>query len=185
MNECMCYLCRAVTDAREALAKLLQFQGVDDINAVIGPPIQPVATDGRSHISQASRLTLEKDRQANPVVSQDDDSIQIIDPNTIADPMPVDPATIPITEGEDLVIVGQTGQVPSRDFPHARFSCLVFPFRDSSQRQKFCLNCYCFVCDVPAGNCTKWAEHCAADAKDKYWQNQRKISKKRADRSQA
>ncbi|VAH05581.1 unnamed protein product [Triticum turgidum subsp. durum] len=71
-------------------------------------------------------------------------------------------------------------QVACRDFPHARYLCVKFPFA-TTPHEKHCEQCYCFVCDV-AAPCATWRGHamyghCHASDQDKIWKTMRGAKK--------
>ncbi|KAK3405156.1 hypothetical protein EUGRSUZ_K01404 [Eucalyptus grandis] len=79
---------------------------------------------------------------------------------------------------DDLLIVGEKGQVACRDYPHPRHDCVKFPF-SSTLHEKYCNLCHCYVCDSPAP-CAYWGEgltdvdHCHANDKQEKWKVCRK-----------
>ena len=101
-------------------------------------------------------------------------------------------------EDDDEVVFLSTTAIMSRDLPHARHSCPVHKFTKGSydaqknvntkvfskevcaSNAKHCPQCYCYVCDVPARECTKWdVKHCNAsdDAYDGNgrWRKEREL----------
>lgn len=57
------------------------------------------------------------------------------------------------------------------DYPHFRFSCGVEPFKRQriQKKLKHCERCFCYVCDIPAKDCSTWNDHCrAVDTMDKW-----------------
>ncbi|XP_078440230.1 RPM1 interacting protein 13-like [Wolffia australiana] len=72
---------------------------------------------------------------------------------------------------DELMVVGETGQVACRDFPHSRHLCAIFPFKTSPS--KFCKMCHCYVCDVPVP-CANWSVHCHSTDKEERWVSERK-----------
>lgn len=71
-------------------------------------------------------------------------------------------ADSPAHEGdgdEGLELVGVVGVMAS-DLPHPRFLCGEFPVAE--QASKYCQQCYCFICDIPARACAEWSDHCSA-----------------------
>jgi hypothetical protein len=76
-------------------------------------------------------------------------------------------------DDEDLMCLGSAGGSNAFvDFPHARAHCLVQPF-ERGNFNSFCPNCFCYICDVRAGDCTVWAHHCKASASVQYWRRLR------------
>ncbi|KAL3715440.1 hypothetical protein ACJRO7_007214 [Eucalyptus globulus] len=79
---------------------------------------------------------------------------------------------------DDLLIVGEKGQVACRDYPHPRHDCVIFPF-SSTLHEKHCNLCHCYVCDSSAP-CAYWGkglpnvDHCHADDKQEKWKVCRK-----------
>ncbi|KAL8137134.1 hypothetical protein V2J09_003135 [Rumex salicifolius] len=84
-------------------------------------------------------------------------------------------------DSDDLVIVGEKGQVACRDYPHSRHLCVNFPF-DSTLHSDHCKLCHCYVCDSPAP-CGNWVssnmmiDHCHANEKEEFWKSERKRAK--------
>ncbi|KAK1355889.1 hypothetical protein POM88_049145 [Heracleum sosnowskyi] len=84
-------------------------------------------------------------------------------------------------DSEELVVVGETGQVACRDYPHSRDLCAKFPFT-STPHEQYCNQCHCYVCDAPAP-CLKWgtgisiSDHCHATGREDFWNLQRKSVK--------
>ena len=71
--------------------------------------------------------------------------------------------------------------------PHLRCHCTVHPHRPASTNTgntrppqqveddngKHCDQCYCYVCDILAKDCTKWSVHCDATDKATRWREKR------------
>ncbi|KAJ1416814.1 hypothetical protein SESBI_16968 [Sesbania bispinosa] len=82
------------------------------------------------------------------------------------------------TGSDELLVVGEKGQIACRDYPHARHLCAKFPF-SSTPHERHCSQCHCFVCDSLAP-CLKWgtgilsSDHCHANDKTELWKIQRK-----------
>ena len=79
-------------------------------------------------------------------------------------------------DDNEVRLVGSIGTNVLADFPHAREDCVLMPFDDldSIKCQRFCTNCFCYVCDVPAKHCQYWnradySYHCLATAKKEFW----------------
>ena len=72
----------------------------------------------------------------------------------------------------DVEMVGAPPAITN--YPHARFNCLVHPFKGLTKKEKriTCDNCYCFVCDILATDCKSWSDHCVAE-NTKDWQDKR------------
>ena len=47
------------------------------------------------------------------------------------------------------------------DFPHSRGNCMKEKFGIGADI-KHCDNCYCYVCDKLASECSTWDKHCSA-----------------------
>ncbi|KAE8660778.1 RPM1 interacting protein 13, putative isoform 2 [Hibiscus syriacus] len=81
-------------------------------------------------------------------------------------------------DSDELLVVGQKGQIACRDFPHPRHDCAKFPFSSNSHEQH-CELCHCFVCDMRAP-CFYWGsgisntDHCHATDKEEIWKTLRK-----------
>ncbi|KAK7245293.1 hypothetical protein RIF29_40132 [Crotalaria pallida] len=81
-------------------------------------------------------------------------------------------------ESDEMLVVGEKGQIACRDFPHARHLCSNFPF-SSTPHQRHCDKCHCYVCDSLAP-CLMWgtglstADHCHATDKSQMWKTLRK-----------
>ncbi|KAL5068021.1 hypothetical protein RYX36_018908 [Vicia faba] len=86
------------------------------------------------------------------------------------------------TGSDELVVVGEKGQIACRDYPHARHLCAKLPF-SSTPHEKHCGLCHCYVCDTLAP-CLKWgtgissSDHCHANDKTELWKIQRKDFKR-------
>ncbi|KHN48950.1 uncharacterized protein LOC114382200 [Glycine soja] len=78
---------------------------------------------------------------------------------------------------DELLVIGEKGQIACRDYPHARHLCGKFPFSSTPHKQH-CSQCHCYVCDSLAP-CLKWgtgissSDHCHANETE-VWQIQRK-----------
>ncbi|XP_022140919.1 uncharacterized protein LOC111011466 [Momordica charantia] len=81
-----------------------------------------------------------------------------------------DPSISKDTDSE-LSIVGEKGQVACRDYPHARYLCVKFPF-DTTPHQSCCTMCFCYVCDSRAP-CDHWSFHCSASHTNPLWEYSR------------
>ncbi|KAA8550690.1 hypothetical protein F0562_002374 [Nyssa sinensis] len=83
-------------------------------------------------------------------------------------------------EADELLIVGEKGQIACRDYPHPRHLCAKFPF-SSTPHERHCDMCHCYVCDSHAP-CAHWGtgssgiDHCHANDKE-LWKAQRKCFK--------
>ncbi|KAJ4826350.1 hypothetical protein Tsubulata_047443 [Turnera subulata] len=82
-------------------------------------------------------------------------------------------------DGDDVLVVGQTGQIACRDYPHSRHLCAKFPFT-STPHGDHCQLCHCYVCDSLAP-CAHWGigvspiDHCHANDKEEMWKTQREL----------
>ncbi|XP_022771355.1 uncharacterized protein LOC111314357 isoform X1 [Durio zibethinus] len=109
------------------------------------------------------------------VVNENDDDCVVLegDPNKA-----LSNVNDPQEDSDELLIVGQKGQIACRDFPHPRHDCAKFPFSSTSHEQH-CELCHCFVCDMRAP-CCYWGsgvsnvDHCHATNKEEIWKTLRK-----------
>ncbi|KAF5741808.1 hypothetical protein HS088_TW10G00814 [Tripterygium wilfordii] len=88
-------------------------------------------------------------------------------------------------DSDEVIVVGQKGQIACRDYPHARYLCAKFPF-SSTPHESYCDRCHCFVCDSPApcahwGNGVSGIRHCHATDKQEFWKAERKSYKLKKD----
>ncbi|XWS47053.1 hypothetical protein CRYUN_Cryun14cG0120300 [Craigia yunnanensis] len=110
------------------------------------------------------------------VVDEDDDDCVVLE----GDPdKALSDVNDPQEDSDELLIVGQKGQIACRDFPHTRHDCAKFPFSSTSHEQH-CELCHCFVCDTRAP-CRYWGsgisntDHCHATNKEEMWKTLRNI----------
>ncbi|KAF2292671.1 hypothetical protein GH714_026586 [Hevea brasiliensis] len=110
----------------------------------------------------------------NRVKDVDDDDCVVLD----GDPdKPVDVVDDAASDGDDVLVVGQKGQIACRDYPHPRHLCAKFPF-GSTPHERHCDLCHCYVCDSIAP-CAHWGtgvsivDHCHATDKQEIWKSQR------------
>lgn len=79
---------------------------------------------------------------------------------------------------DELLIVGEKGQIACRDYPHPRHLCVKFPF-GTTPHETYCEQCHCYVCDSLAP-CLCWGtgisviDHCHATDKEEIWKSARK-----------
>ncbi|KAL2540704.1 Uncharacterized protein Adt_01682 [Abeliophyllum distichum] len=115
----------------------------------------------------------------------DDDECVILDGDPDK-PVAVENSEVDDEDSDDLLVVGEKGQVACRDFPHPRHLCVKFPFA-STAHDSYCDLCHCYVCDSLAP-CVHWGsgissiDHCHATDKVEFWKTQRK-SKKESDKT--
>jgi hypothetical protein len=81
-------------------------------------------------------------------------------------------------DGDDIQVLGGNVNVAS-NMPHPRETCTVHPFvskpdsRQSEKNMLFCSNCYCYVCQIRAGECMAWGSHCNANCREARWKHMR------------
>ncbi|KDP26450.1 hypothetical protein JCGZ_17608 [Jatropha curcas] len=109
-----------------------------------------------------------------PVKDFEDDDCVVLDDNP---DKRVDVVDEPDSDGDEVLVVGQKGQIACRDYPHPRHLCVKFPF-GSTPHQRHCDLCHCYVCDSLAP-CVHWGtgvssiDHCHATDKVEIWKSQR------------
>ena len=150
------------------ISSLLKSQNVENIASIIGPDIQP-AESVRSRVPAAIRVKIEKQNN-NLELPTEDECKQVDKSDPVSGPQPTAP--VPVTGDDGIQVVGERGAHAGRDYPHARFSCLVYPF-NSSVKSQHCAQCYCYVCDVPVKQCTGWQQHCVAEMSVLFWRQER------------
>lgn len=124
-----------------------------------------------------------RSRRSRPVVSLlgDDDGVedllalQAAAASAAASPAKPTAAVGAPADGE-VVAVAATGLVPNRDYAHIRTECQALP--PGSDWLAICPKCYCFVCDIPAGECTQWDLHAFATPGVECWDKLRNVERK-------
>lgn len=133
---------------------------------------RPLAASDGGEQPKRPRERANVERAAVVTLGDTDDEVEEV----VAPPRTCTPAAsaVPAADGEDadFQVVGTRGTVALVDFPHARPNCLACPFT-KGQESAHCENCYCYVCDKPAAACAEWQAHCAADHREKRWQQER------------
>ncbi|CBI37208.3 unnamed protein product, partial [Vitis vinifera] len=117
----------------------------------------------------------QKSKSSKSTAKDDDDDCVVLDGDP-DNPVP----TVDDSENgsDDLLVVGEKGQIACRDYPHSRDQCAKFPF-NSTTHDRHCDQCHCYVCDSLAP-CGHWGtgmnivDHCHATNKDEFWVDQRK-----------
>ncbi|KAB2602022.1 hypothetical protein D8674_003027 [Pyrus ussuriensis x Pyrus communis] len=116
-----------------------------------------------------------RQKSSKRTVADDDDDCLVLDGN------PDKPVLVVENSGsgsDELLVVGETGQVACRDYPHPRHLCAKFPFK-TTQHENHCDLCHCYVCDSLAP-CVYWStggsnfNHCHATDKEESWRILRK-----------
>ncbi|XP_042168725.1 uncharacterized protein LOC121843191 [Oncorhynchus tshawytscha] len=125
------------------------------------------------------------------ILSDDDDDVSINDSVYIVEDIqnnvyPVDQSNCSRShdpEGEEDLVVTfcQRGEV----LPHARYDCTAHTFTPTDSdvggpiesNQLFCHQCFCYVCDKVASECSVWTVsgvcHCNAHKRSVFWSNKR------------
>ncbi|XP_021722159.1 uncharacterized protein LOC110689688 isoform X1 [Chenopodium quinoa] len=138
-----------------------------------------VVVDDDDDVVVVGEVIVQKPKKAKtlmPRIDDDDDDDCVVlegDPDK-----PKDEVKESEEDSDDLLIVGETGQVACRDYPHPRHLCAKFPFSSSSHESR-CEMCHCYVCDSLAP-CSLWgsgassSDHCHATDKEEFWKLARK-----------
>ncbi|KAK8934629.1 hypothetical protein KSP39_PZI014357 [Platanthera zijinensis] len=120
-------------------------------------------------------------KRPNPLQRDSDDDCIVLDGDPDMPMLVVDGKQNSIDGFDDLLIVGETGHLACRDYPHPRHLCLSFPF-NSTPHEKHCKLCHCYVCDSPAP-CIYWnttlstTDHCHSSEKEQVWKTLRGLFK--------
>ncbi|KAM1212427.1 hypothetical protein ACFX2G_004056 [Malus domestica] len=116
-----------------------------------------------------------RQKSSKRTVADDDDDCVVLD----GDPdKPVSVVEDSGSGSDELLVVGETGQVACRDYPHPRHLCAKFPFK-TTRHENHCDLCHCYVCELLAP-CVHWStggsnfHHCHATDKEETWRIQRK-----------
>lgn len=133
--------------------------------------------DDSDDVVVVGEVLAQKPKKAKALVPYDDDDDDCVvldgDPDK-----PKEEVKGSVEDSDDLLIVGETGQVACRDYPHPRHLCAKFPF-SSTPHESRCDMCHCYVCDSLAP-CAFWGsgvsivDHCHAADKEEYWKLERK-----------
>ncbi|KAG0553558.1 hypothetical protein KC19_12G020500 [Ceratodon purpureus] len=154
---------RAGPTALMYLSKVFHMDADDDDVRIIDKPT--INTNVRRERARVNRSAI------------DDDDCCILDADPGAD---ATPDIVPSLDTDELVMTGEKGPVACRDFPHARYLCVHFPFKTTLHRE-FCTQCHCYVCDSLAP-CSLWGDgnnvndHCHASEEPR-WKTLRKVAK--------
>lgn len=143
----------------------------DDVVVVVGEVSHSSST------IQKQKITPSREAVKGTGADSDDDCL-VLD----GDPdKPVDFVDDDGNGADDLLIVGEKGQLACRDYPHSRHLCAKFPF-SSTPHDKHCDLCHCYVCDSRAP-CIYWGtgvsstDHCHSTDKEEMWRIKRKCFK--------
>lgn len=119
------------------------------------PNSKSSAKKGIKRAASALQTTPSTVSKTTAVSTSDDDNVQII-------------------ERED-------GKQVASDMPHARDACTIHTFidpRKSNRTQSnflnICKNCYCYVCEIPARECSSWSNHFNGNCYEAKWKEERK-----------
>ena len=113
----------------------------------------------------------------------DDDDVQIIPSFNIITSTPTSVSSTKASSPQEVEITTSNVTNPTISYPHPRHLCGVHPFSPQHPMTHIltCPQCYCYVCDLPVGQCTSWKEdHCHACGDDDSWMKKRKDQKVKA-----
>ncbi|XXG90713.1 hypothetical protein AAC387_Pa12g2411 [Persea americana] len=139
-----------------------------------------ILDDGDSCASTMQKDCVAVDAIGGRLGSDSDDDCLVLDGD------PDNPVSVVDEAGngsDDLLVVGEKGQLACRDYPHPRHLCAKFPF-STTPHAKHCNLCHCYVCDSLApcmywGNGVSFADHCNSTDKEVVWRTQRQNCKQR------
>lgn len=80
------------------------------------------------------------------------------------DPSPVKAPANPNAATDVQCVGSRVGVRALVDYPHFRFQCVVEAFKRqrAAKKERFCVRCFCYVCDIPASECKEWRVHAKA-----------------------
>jgi superfamily II DNA or RNA helicase len=108
-----------------------------------------------------------------PSSDDNDDECCIIEkppPPALRKPVASEPSSS--TANDEVQCTGRSGVIALSDFPHARNNCAAFKWADAPE--KYCPQCFCYVCDLLVAECGEWSSHCHATNDVPHWQALRK-----------
>lgn len=76
-----------------------------------------------------------------------------------------------IDNDDEVQFIGSNGKNALSDYQHSRENCVTHLF--IKDPVLLCPQCYCFVCDVKATECTNWNHHCLARRSEIKWRQRR------------
>lgn len=116
----------------------------------------PTTTSTSVATTDSNHKKVKQERIDASKKNAEEKEVELLVPATVLPFSP--PAAAAATAGGDVEVVGTMN--PMR-LPHMRQHCTEFPFDEDVQ--KFCGDCFCYVCDVSASECRNWSEeHCRA-----------------------
>lgn len=114
----------------------------------------------------------------------DDEVVEVSDPEKADDDEPLTgkkrsaEEAFDVDGDEEIQVLGGNMNFAS-NMPHPRESCTVHPFVNPRQSSKtsgnmqHCPNCYCYVCQVKADDCSMWDKHYNANCREPKWKQLR------------
>jgi hypothetical protein len=168
---------------------------------------KPSARNPDAKSPQKKQKVVENGTASNPVdiedsplfnVDNSDDEIEIVDASEAAVNMVQVVQKNATGDDDEVMVVGHVNHV---ELPHLRQHCTGFLFDDTPDvydvyaqsvvtvNVQSCPLCYCYVCDCPAKDCSKWhseksgnfaVNHCCATEKSDLWVQRRKKNHKTA-----
>ncbi|XP_070558428.1 uncharacterized protein [Ptychodera flava] len=96
-----------------------------------------------------------------------------------------------VLDEEISIVFARVTPSATHQYPHSRADCPMYKFEamygplyqhiPSKPNKNFCNYCYCYVCDIEASKCDKWASdrrsHCNASSKHSLWRKERQYCK--------
>ncbi|PWZ05805.1 hypothetical protein Zm00014a_039517 [Zea mays] len=92
------------------------------------------------------------------------------------DPLASNIEVAPAAASDEIAVVAERGKIACRDYPHPRSACAKHPF-SRTPHERYCDQCFCYVCDI-AAPCVSWkgpGGHCDASDRDKQWKALRRM----------
>ena len=167
------------------------------ITSSINPMSEIEAVKEKPIFTRKLKVKLEFEPKEFGEANIGDEVIEVIDPNAMEEEDETEggsagvqgshkkkrnySAAFAAPEGDDdeIEFVGGNMTVAA-DLPHPREACPKYAFKynqlvragggmEGNPNKQYCANCFCFVCEVKAGECMDWESHYPANCRESKW----------------